>query len=994
MIFLYSKLDIQNKGEGLGSLQDFVEEPIVTWNASGFLEVEFKYFLYGDLAEYMIPDAKLKTRIHSNDEVYHLFTIYEVEPDYIENTIQVRAEMTLLHELKDRVVPAGTMRGTANEMIMFVKNKMDRDYPFVITGTADKTVFIEHDNISAYELIFGEDGILKRTGAEIEFTDRGIRVFNRIGTIHRDELRESDFVTNLTVNELQGEDFVTRIIPFTTAMFDRPLRDGDRYTRETIETPTYGTPVISPNITNKLYKVRTKFVEYRNEPTEAVKYYNYQTDRGTETLEMNEYVYEDVTALNNDASTFFEDNQGIDEPTTTITIETLGLTKGYYTYLRYLNRYDIVTIYVEPKPYLTNTSETYVVQVNETVYEPLSDNLVSIGFTNESTSLEDAYRNVNEGRISDQQLQAELQKERLRDLEDRLVNYVYNHDGFRLEFGNVLPPPDEYREGDLYYLETGEGIDIYKLTNGAWEFLVGQSTREIIEGKFEELEPLLQGLSDEIVASEARATDKANQALQDAKDWAENLEDGLKIHASQITAGEIETARLKVTEIVSQGLSGNEESITQLVIGEDVFKSSVTNLTQQKVADELVQEYETVISKVNVINDGEGINSGEGIGEGRYFYFNSDDGVIERPLFRLTTYTLAFSTQTNHNNGNLITLEVRQYGGTEWEPVVTGQMIAGEQNTTITFDNDVFASTVADYRLAIQNVNGENVPYIWGFIIYEEVEVEIPIESENTGAISSQITQLYNMINLSILGQDGAMSRIAMGEEGIQIDGKLLHITAKTYIDDAVIKSAMIETLDAGKITTGELNANLIRVVNLDANSISGNEANFIRAMFSGTASSLQITSNGVNVLDNEGRSSTYLDSSGIEFSRQGVSLGKLEYVTNIADSGDLNNMHGFSMRPNRNSYFGVSYYKTINATSSTRVFAVSGRTGNVYISGLIKPSEQQPYGIDITWGYITGRDTNVRIYNHNRTGGIHIGNGDLSYLTSNGWRSLNSRLD
>ena len=123
------------------------------------------------------------------------------------------------------------------------------------------------------------------------------------------------------------------------------------------------------------------------------------------------------------------------------------------------------------------------------------------------------------------------------------------------------------------------------------------------------------------------------------------------------------------------------------------------------------------------------------------------------------------------------------------------------------------------------------------------------------------------------------MSRIAMGEEGIQIDGKLLHITAKTYIDEAVIKSAMIETLDASKITTGELNASLIRVVNLDASSISGNEANFIRAMFSGTTSSLQITSNGVNVLDNLGRSSTHLDSSGIEFFRQGVNLGKLEYV-------------------------------------------------------------------------------------------------------------------
>ena len=157
----------------------------------------------------------------------------------------------------------------------------------------------------------------------------------------------------------------------------------------------------------------------------------------------------------------------------------------------------------------------------------------------------------------------------------------------------------------------------------------------------------------------------------------------------------------------------------------------------------------------------------------------------------------------------------------------------------------------------------------------------------------------------------------------------------------------------------------------------------------------MQITGSGVNILDNSGRSSTYLDSSGIEFSRGGVALGKLEYVTNTSDSGDLNGMHGFSMRPNRDSYFGVSYYPSAGATSTIRRFAVSGRTGNVYISGLIKPSEQQPYGIDITWGEIIGRGTNVRIYNHDRTGGIQINNGDISYRRPDGtWLSLNSRLD
>ena len=40
----------------------------------------------------------------------------------------------------------------------------------------------------------------------------------------------------------------------------------------------------------------------------------------------------------------------------------------------------------------------------------------------------------------------------------------------------------------------------------------------------------------------------------------------------------------------------------------------------------------------------------------------------------------------------------------------------------------------------------------------------------------------------------------------------------ENFIDNDVVKTAMIDTLDAGKITTIELNANLIKVINLDDN--------------------------------------------------------------------------------------------------------------------------------------------------------------------------------
>jgi len=261
------------------------------------------------------------------------------------------------------------------------------------------------------------------------------------------------------------------------------------------------------------------------------------------------------------------------------------------------------------------------------------------------------------------------------------------------------------------------------------------------------------------------------------------------------------------------------------------------------------------------------------------------------------------------------------------------------------------------------------------------------------GGLSTTVSQLSDSWALNLKSGNDIKTQINASTDGIRLASKLIHLSGTSLIDDAVIKSAMIDTLDAGKITTGELNASLIRVVNLDANSIAGNEASFIRALFSGTKSTLQITGSGVNILDNSGRSSTYLDSSGIEFSRSGINLGKLQYVTNETGTGDLNGMHGFSMLPNRNSYFGVSYFQSSDTTSSARRFAVSGKTGNVYIPGLIKPTEQKVYGIKLTWGELAGWGTNVRIMNHDGTGGIQINNRDLAYYGPNGWRSLNDRL-
>lgn len=78
--------------------------------------------------------------------------------------------------------------------------------------------------------------------------------------------------------------------------------------------------------------------------------------------------------------------------------------------------------------------------------------------------------------------------------------------------------------------------------------------------------------------------------------------------------------------------------------------------------------------------------------------------------------------------------------------------------------------------------------------------------------------------NNSTIGQvvnGHLVAGINMSSDGnLKIEGSKLHITADTKIENAVIKSAMIDSIEANKIKSGVLDASQLTVINLDANSI------------------------------------------------------------------------------------------------------------------------------------------------------------------------------
>ncbi|MGU7972081.1 phage tail spike protein [Streptococcus suis] len=98
---------------------------------------------------------------------------------------------------------------------------------------------------------------------------------------------------------------------------------------------------------------------------------------------------------------------------------------------------------------------------------------------------------------------------------------------------------------------------------------------------------------------------------------------------------------------------------------------------------------------------------------------------------------------------------------------------------------------------------------------------------------ATQVSQLNNSYAIKNLTSAGTvLNQLNLNKDGsVKIDGKLVQITGTTYIQDGVITSAKIASLDAGKITSGYISAE-----RLDANSITATKLKVDRAFFDALA--------------------------------------------------------------------------------------------------------------------------------------------------------------
>lgn len=187
-----------------------------------------------------------------------------------------------------------------------------------------------------------------------------------------------------------------------------------------------------------------------------------------------------------------------------------------------------------------------------------------------------------------------------------------------------------------------------------------------------------------------------------------------------------------------------------------------------------------------------------------------------------TTYTMTFLGFASSNvKGTNVYVLGRTFASTkdyDYVHVVQANLImspSGINKYTATFTTNS-DETQAYVRLDNQgSTNGQSSGAYFAELKIERGTVSTPY----TRVSSSEVQITSDNINLKV-SKDGVINAINISKEGTQIYGNKLHITADTYIDNAVIKDAMIANLSANKITAGTINAANVNVINLNANNM------------------------------------------------------------------------------------------------------------------------------------------------------------------------------
>lgn len=421
--------------------------------------------------------------------------------------------------------------------------------------------------------------------------------------------------------------------------------------------------------------------------------------------------------------------------------------------------------------------------------------------------------------------------------------------------------------------------------------------------------------------------------------------------------------------------------------------TTITNKAKEEVLRQLEGKTELVDSKVNdfeVSSKSISYNSTD-----RYVYYTfSPQYGFKNGL----TYNISFTIDVPGNNTPYYLFAIYKIDNNVWTqigPPIDGYRFQAPRSAGTGF-YDLAKGTagivIDPSKISASNtygirIFGTDVTTLHSLTVDHTEKMEVPVSAPTDGAIKSKIQQLYDMVSMAVYGQQGVLSQVAAGADGIYIRGETIRLDGKTVMDDAFAHNLFADTVTASSVSAFSATFSNVIAQNLDVNKISGNRGEFVSLGLKARYSYMDLTGNGLEIGDYNGNWMARHDRYGINFFNAGLKVSSLE---NVPDADlDYRSITTLVAETAGNGAVALSYRPGTTGPSYRCLWV--GNEGDIHTSGtFLYGSTTQ--GLMYYSQKITDEGTGLAISAKGQSCAIAFVNNKLWYRTSaHGWRDLDN---
>ncbi|MFS9232801.1 phage tail spike protein [Streptococcus parasanguinis] len=692
--------------------------------------------------------------------------------------------------------------------------------------TVGKGVFDISKMESARQALGGVEGsILDIYGGEYEFDNMTVRLHKQLGRTAPTVLEYGRNILSAESDETI-ESAYTSVLPFATYTPDKP--EGDTSDNQ----PDAVTVTLPEDYVDSKYKDlyahrRIKIVDFSSE---------FKSDGKNKDIPTVEKLRK--------MATDYMDRNAIGKPKINIKIEyaDLARTLDYADrgWIEEVELCDIVPVYY---PQIGLTDET--LEITTITYDFVNERNESVEFGDIGTNVRATMQNGLAGKVDDI---AKAQQ----DFENSLPDYLLNAQGNKVWYNQ--PDDKEHKVGDIWFEKNGIYDRMYVWNGEMWEKRI--DTEDIDKVK-KEVDKQLEQAKQSTALEIAKADAKAQEALALAGTIPDMPTLSEQIKAQVMNSEEFnhlsETSKL-YERVIGQSETDMPDKLSRLVMGSQIFQTEVGQYVNTNGANLLNG------SKGPFKPDKKPANFDNNI-----LYKDSTSIYMEQGQ----EYIVSAKTDGNftaHHDGlkesDNVVLWIMDDKYQNYQ--IVSDLKTGTTGTKITWNKPTgtYHLRVNTYRKdpdklkSVWNVKIEkgSIKSDYTLSLTDQLKADPLIEATRT-----QVTQLagsYSIKNINSAG-DIVNSVNLLPDGTTRFDGKLLRITGRTVIDEAVIDGASIKSLSASKLSGGEADFKDIKVINFDAKNVTSGTftgLTFRGGLIEGLNGKMNIDlqNSQINILDND----------------------------------------------------------------------------------------------------------------------------------------------